>query len=284
MNFNSKGMTCQEFVSLMKERGYTYNENGGGFLRKNGKRAGKTMRNGYRTISLQKDHVGRTFCEHRCVWVWFNGEIPDGMVINHLDFDRSNNRIENLEMVTPTENIRYTASAGRLNPCRGEKSPRAKFTEKEVQMMRYLHDNGWSTEQITQLMGEKWNGTVGRVVNGARYGDVPSASTVMSIYPAIVLHTINKDLTEEQQITNAITGMCGELGEVADIIKKHLYQGHDLDEDHLIEEIGDCLYYVTLLMCIIDFNMADTMFNNMDKLMRRYPAGFDPERSINRTE
>ena len=88
MKYGSKGMTCSEFVALMKDRGFLYNEKNGGFLTVKKKTAGKTTRNGYRTLTLQKNNVNYTFCEHRCVWVWHNGEIPDGMEINHIDFDK----------------------------------------------------------------------------------------------------------------------------------------------------------------------------------------------------
>ena len=242
------------------------------------------MRNGYRTLCLQKDMEFYTFCEHRCVWTWFNGEIPDGYVINHIDFNRSNNKIENLEAITQTQNLKHSQDAGRANKASGEDAGRAKFTNREAQLMRWLHKNGWKTAQIAELFGEKYQNIVGRIVNGARYGKVPDAASIMSIYPALVLHTINHNLTEEQQLANAAMGMCGELGEVEDILKKHQFQGHELDRDHLIEELGDLVYYITLLMCLVDYNMADTMFNNMDKLMRRYPNGFSAERSIHRDE
>lgn len=280
----SKGMKCAEFVNIMRERGFHYNEEKGGFITPMGKRAGKATRNGYRTIALQKDKEIYTFCEHRCVWVWFNGEIEDGLVINHKDFDRANNKIENLELLTQAENIKYTDDAGRRVIIGGEDSGKAIYTNKEAQAMRYLRKNGWKVKEIAEFFDSKYENTIGRIITGARYGKVPDAADVLSIYPAIVLHTINKDLSDEQQIGNAIAGMCGELGEVVDILKKALYQWHEIDEDHLIEELGDLLYYVTLLMCIIDYNMADTMFNNMDKLINRYPSGFSAERSIHRKE
>ena len=275
-------MSWNEIVNLMKEREYSYDDKNGGFITKNKKKAGKDTRNGYRTISLQKDNVSYTFCEHRCVWVWFNGEIQDGFVINHKDFDRANNRIENLEEISQSDNILYSKDANRINPPRGERSGKAIWTDREAQAMRFLRKNGWQVKKIAELFGTKNHNVVGRIINGARYGSVPDASDVLSVYPAIVNHTMNKSLSKEEQITNAVIGMCGEVGEVADIIKKHLYQGHDLDIDHLIEELGDVLYYVTLLMIMIDYNMADTMFNNMDKLMKRYPEGFSAERSLHR--
>ena len=283
-NFGSKGMTCSEFVNLMKERGFIYNEEKGGFLTAKKKTAGKLTRNGYRTLTLQKDNENYTFCEHRCVWTWVNGEIPDGMVINHKDFDRSNNRIENLEIMTYKENLAYTKNAGRNNPCKGEKSGKAIWTDKEAQAMKYLRKHGWDLNKIAKLFGCKYPNVIGRIVSGARYGHVPDAADVISIYPAIVMRTINHNLSKKDQILNASIGLCGELGEVVDILKKHYFQGHDLDVDHLKEEVGDVIYYLTLLMLLYDMDLSDTMFANWEKLDNRYPEGFDVEHSVHRKD
>ena len=43
------------------------------------------------------------------------------------------------------------------------------------------------------------------------------------------------------KIENGILGLCGETGEIADVYKKYLYQGHVLDRDHMAEELGDVL-------------------------------------------
>jgi hypothetical protein len=71
-----------------------------------GKRAGHTH-----TCTVGKKYVQVWFCgrlhyAHRIVWVMHNGPIPDGMQIDHVDGDGTNNRIENLRLVTPTENKR----------------------------------------------------------------------------------------------------------------------------------------------------------------------------------
>jgi hypothetical protein len=40
---------------------------------------------------------------HRAIWVHHHGEIPNGMLIHHIDHDRVNNDISNLQMMTPRE-------------------------------------------------------------------------------------------------------------------------------------------------------------------------------------
>ena len=55
-------------------------------------------------------------------------------------------------------------------------------------------------------------------------------------------------LNPDKNIQQAILGLIGEWGEVADILKKHIFQGHKIDIDHLIEELGDCCWYGMLLI------------------------------------
>lgn len=85
-------------------------------------------------------------------------------------------------------------------------------------------------------------------------------------------------------LLNGVMGLCGEAGEVIDLVKKHLYQGHDLDKEALILECGDCAWYLALIMSAIDCKMGDMLVKNIRKLEDRYPAGFDKARSIHREE
>jgi hypothetical protein len=72
---------------------------------------------GYRNVRLP-DESGRwrTFKAHRLVWWWHHGPVPDGLQIDHIDGDKSNNRIENLRVVTQAENITASYGAGRTRP------------------------------------------------------------------------------------------------------------------------------------------------------------------------
>lgn len=64
--------------------------------------------NGYRYISLRVDGKYKNFYVHRLVVEAFIGEIPDGMVVNHLDYNKANNCIDNLEITTQKENVMYS--------------------------------------------------------------------------------------------------------------------------------------------------------------------------------
>lgn len=96
------------------------------------------------------------------------------------------------------------------------------------------------------------------------------------------IRTLNMDLTKEQLLSNMVMGIAGESGEVADVIKKHLYQGHDLDVAHLKEEIGDVMFYIVNLANVLELDMEEVLEDNINKLRKRYPQGFDADRSINR--
>lgn len=77
-------------------------------------------------------------------------------------------------------------------------------------------------------------------------------------------------------------GMAGEMGEVVEIIKKHLAQGHEIDRDKFIKEMGDKMWYDMLALIIMDISLEEVMEANIKKLEERYPTGFSSERSLNR--
>jgi NTP pyrophosphatase (non-canonical NTP hydrolase) len=182
------------------------------------------------------------------------------------------------------ENLQYTIDAGRKKVAKGEESGNALFTNKEVQALRYLHENGWSKEQLQDMFDIKWSNTLNRILNGARYGSVADAADLISIYPAIVARTWRKDLDAKDRINNAILGLNGELGELTDLFKKNFYQGHDLDMTDIALELGDVMYYLCALANELGFDFAEICYENMEKLNFRYPEGFSEEKSINRTE
>lgn len=88
--------------------------------------------------------------------------------------------------------------------------------------------------------------------------------------------------TPSAKIENGILGLCGEVGECADILKKYLYQGHELDRQKLTEELGDVQWYIAELSRGLDLSLDEICKYNIEKLRKRYPDGFDPELSANR--
>ena len=103
-------------------------------------------------------------------------------------------------------------------------------------------------------------------------------------YQQLAARTLGRDRTHEQQLANAALGLTGEAGETAEIIKKHLFHATPLDQDALIKELGDCLWYIGAFATVLGVSLDDIALRNVDKLRKRYPEGFDTERSRNRAE
>jgi len=61
---------------------------------------------GYYKPTLYKDGKYKTFRLHRLVWEAFNGAIPDGMVVDHINFNRADNRLSNLQLLSRGDNAR----------------------------------------------------------------------------------------------------------------------------------------------------------------------------------
>ncbi|HEY0757068.1 MAG TPA: nucleoside triphosphate pyrophosphohydrolase family protein [Ktedonobacteraceae bacterium] len=88
------------------------------------------------------------------------------------------------------------------------------------------------------------------------------------------------DIQDQRELlTLSALGIAGEGGEIVDLVKKVLYHEHELDTSALREEVGDLLWYITLLCETAGFTLTDAMQANVEKLRQRYPRGFDPQRS-----
>ena len=103
-------------------------------------------------------------------------------------------------------------------------------------------------------------------------------------YQRLAMTTLNPALEKKDVLINAVMGLCGESGEAIDIVKKHLHQGHELDREKLVKELGDIAWYLAEAAYALDVNLDDVLEQNIAKLKARYPEGFDADKSIHRTE
>lgn len=104
----------------------------------------------------------------------------------------------------------------------------------------------------------------------------------MNDFEKAALRTAKPGMNMFEQLQEGALGLAGEAGEVADYIKKGIYQGHLMKRDRLAEEIGDVLWYCALLADATGVNLDEIAQRNIDKLRKRYPEGFDSARSVNR--
>ena len=101
-------------------------------------------------------------------------------------------------------------------------------------------------------------------------------------YQKKALTTLNPALSKTDVLLNGVMGLCGEAGECIDLVKKHLHQGHPLDAEKLAKELGDVAWYLAETAWALEIPLEDILRGNLDKLKKRYPQGFDAEKSMNR--
>lgn len=64
-------------------------------------------RDGYLFVTLSKNGVKKYPRINRLVYSTFVGEIPEGLQVNHIDENKENNRVENLNLMTPKQNSNW---------------------------------------------------------------------------------------------------------------------------------------------------------------------------------
>lgn len=103
-------------------------------------------------------------------------------------------------------------------------------------------------------------------------------------YQKLAMTTLNPELSDRDVLINGVMGLCGEAGEAIDIVKKHLHQGHPLDKEALVKELGDIAWYLAETATALGVSLEEVMERNIEKLKKRYPQGFSSENSQNRPE
>jgi hypothetical protein len=90
---------------------------------------------------------------HTIIWKAFNGEVPKGYEIDHIDNNKENNRLNNLQLLTKAENI----SKGRR-----------KLSDKKIETVFYLKSLGWIQNDIAKEMGCT-QALISYILNGKKY-------------------------------------------------------------------------------------------------------------------
>lgn len=108
---------------------------------------------GYTVITVRRSGVQKQLMIHRFIWETLVGEIPEGLVLNHKNGIKTDNRLCNLELVTTKENIDHAWNVlGRVS-VKGEDKPQSKITEAEAVDIIMLCKIGLSNKEI----GVKYN-------------------------------------------------------------------------------------------------------------------------------
>ena len=92
-------------------------------------------------------------------------------------------------------------------------------------------------------------------------------------------------LTDEEIMIVWVTiGITGEAGELSEAVKHGIFHRHVLDLKNIQEELGDLIWYIAALCTKLNFSLSDIMEQNIAKLKKRYPNGYNPEDSMRRID
>ena len=122
---------------------------------------------GYYFVNLYKDGKKKTTSAHRLVARIHIPNPENKPNVNHIDFDRSNNSVENLEWVTQKENVAHTHKHGRNADFKGERSPNHKITTEVAKKIKYGHKG--KTNKAVGLLYGLGDEQVRRIRKGLRW-------------------------------------------------------------------------------------------------------------------
>lgn len=91
-------------------------------------------------------------------------------------------------------------------------------------------------------------------------------------YQQAAARTLNPRLNDQEKLLDAAAGIAEEAGEVLAHVRKHLYQGRELDREQLSEELGDVLWCVAAVATMCDLELSTVARQNQQKLDARHPS------------
>ena len=131
---------------------------------------GKVTWDGYQEVILSDGKRRRSVRVHILVAEEFIGERPEGLVINHKNSNKLDNRLQNLEYVTNGENIRHSFREG-TSTCKGR--PVSSLSKEEFALIKSLRDSGLKHRDITERLGLSCRPDyLGEVLSGRKCSEV----------------------------------------------------------------------------------------------------------------
>lgn len=144
-----------EEFKILEIRGMIYKiSNMGKIYGKRGEIKQRLNKDGYCEVTIGKQGMRTSMRVHRLILMAFKPcDNMEELETNHIDYNRTNNRLDNLEWVTHIENVRHSSNEGHYKENTiGCKNGRANYSEEEIVFMRNLYDNGKSVMDIIKIM------------------------------------------------------------------------------------------------------------------------------------
>jgi NTP pyrophosphatase (non-canonical NTP hydrolase) len=91
-------------------------------------------------------------------------------------------------------------------------------------------------------------------------------------YETAAARTINPSLDANGRLIDAAAGLAEEAGEALSLVRKHLYQGRELDRDKLEKELGDALWCLAMTAQAAGLSLEAIAKSNVAKLEQRHPG------------
>lgn len=128
------------------------------------------LRTGYWCVALSLHRKQRFVSVHRLLAIAFLPNPLNKPHVNHIDTDRTNCVLSNLEWATAKENARHAARMGRLKDKRGEGHHLAKMSDARIKKLIHLRKTKRYSQRVLGKMFGIGQPAVSRILAGARWG------------------------------------------------------------------------------------------------------------------
>lgn len=120
---------------------------------------------GYNRVDLWYENQSKYYLVHKLVTLAFYGKRPKNKEVNHINTNKKDNRLENLEYVTKKENMQHAFRNGLYDKNIGEESNLAKLSNKNVKRIKQLLLENNSPKKISKMYNVHY-ATIGAIKAG----------------------------------------------------------------------------------------------------------------------